>query len=220
MNLKELIALIPEVSRAEAETVISDAVKAGNPIADIDSNDKAATFIAGNRFFKGAYDSGISVKVAEHDERFKKDQLPKLLESEIKKLTGPETDPIKLELAQIKAEREAEKAELKRERLKASALKIAAAEGIPVDDVDRFLADDEDKTAESVRKYASRLKSFRDAAIEAALKDRIGNVGKPQGGNVIPPADLKTQYDAAARANNGMEMLRLKGLMQSANKQE
>lgn len=216
MNLKDIIAKLPEAERAEAEKAIQDAIVAANPVAGITSKEQAAEFISKNPFFKGALDSEISVKIAAHDDRFMADKLPKLLEAEVKKLTGPETDPIRIELNALKAEREAEKAELKREKLTAAALKIALAEGIPGEDVARFIADDEDKTAETVKAYASRLKAYRDAAVESALKERLGNNGQPKGGTSPTPTGLKEQYDAAMTAGNADLALAIQSRMQAA----
>jgi len=197
MNLKDIIAKLPEAERAEAEKVIQDAITAANPVAGIDSKDKAAAFIAGNKDFKAALDSEISVRVAAHDERFMADKFPKLLDAKIKELTGPETDPIKLELAQIKAEREAEKAEAKREKLKAVALKVAATEGIPVDYVERFIDEDDLKTTDTVKAFASSMKAYAKAFHESEMKGKYGNVGAPQGGNAKPPAGKLAEMQAA-----------------------
>jgi len=220
MNLKDVIAKLPEADRAEAEKAITDAIAAGNPLAGVTTNEQAAEFIRKNPLFKGAHDSDISVKVEEHDKRFMADKFPKLLEAEIKKLTGPETDPLKIRIAELEAKDTKREAEATRDKQRAVALKLAAAEGIPVDDIERFLGEDDAKTTESTTAYAKRMKAWRDEAVEKALKERLGNVGAPKGGTVIPPADLKTQYEAAAKAGNGMEMLRLKSLIQAANVQE
>jgi len=183
MNLKDIIGKLPEAERAEAEKTIQDAITAANPLAGVTTKEQAAEFISKNALFKSAHDADISVKVDDHDKRFISDKLPKLLDAEIKKLTGPETDPIKLELAQIKAERAAEKAEAIRDKQKAVALKLAAAEGIPVDDIERFLGDDDTKTTETTTAYAKRLKAWRDEAVESALKGKLGNNGIPKSGN-------------------------------------
>jgi hypothetical protein len=219
MNLKELIAKLPESDRAEAERVVQEAIVAGNPLAGIDSNEKAAAFIETNKFFKGAFDAGISKSNEAHDAKFVKEKLPGLVDAKIRELNPP-TDPRDIKIAEF----EAKLAERERKELLSNqrtiALKIAATEGIPVDDIERFIADNDDATTAQVKAYAARVKAFADAKVEAALKERLGNNGSPKGGNTIPPADLKTQYEAAAKANNGMEMLRLKGLMQAAAIQE
>jgi len=221
MNLTELVAKLPEADRAEAETVIQAAIVAGNPIAGIDTKEKAVEFIAKTPLFDQASMFIRTKAIEAHDAKFKAEELPKLIKAEVAKLTGPETDPLKLEVAQMRAEREAEKAELKREKLTAAALKVAMAEGIPGEDVARFLGDDEEKTTESVKAHAARIKAWRDAQIEATLKERLGNVGKPLGGNTQPAGDLESQFKAAVAAGNADMALVLQGKMQAlaANKQ-
>ncbi|MFA6359057.1 MAG: hypothetical protein WCY09_10465 [Candidatus Omnitrophota bacterium] len=199
MNIKELIALLPEANRADAEKAISEAVVAANPVAGIDSNEKAAAYIQGNKFFKGALDSEISVKIASHDEKFMADKFPKLLDAKVKELTGPETDPIKIELAQIKAERAAEKAEAIKDKQLALAAKLAASEGIPVHKLEKWITDNDDATTAEIKEYAKIIKDFRDAAIEVDRKGRFGNNGEPRGGNITPPADLESRYKEALR---------------------
>jgi hypothetical protein len=198
MNIKELIALVPEGSRADAEKAISEAVVAANPVAGIDSNEKAAAFIQGNKFFKGALDSEISVKIASHDEKFVKDKLPGLVDAKVRELNPPK-DPRDIEIAEIKkqlADRDRKEIEAKQREI---ALKIAAAEGIPVEGIERFIADNDDATSAQVKAYAKRIKDFRDVAVDEAKKGKYGNNGVPRGGNVTPPADLKTQYEAALK---------------------
>lgn len=197
MKLTDIIAKLPEADRAEAEKVIGEAVAAGNVLAGIDSQEKAFELIKKTPILKSAFDAEISTTVKNHDDKFMSDKLPKLVEAKVKELTGPETDPIKLELAQIKAERAAEKAEALKAKHLAIALKIAAEEKIPVDDIERFLGEDEKSTGESVKAYAARIKAFRDAAVEESKTQRFGNVGKPNGGTVAAPGSRLATLEAA-----------------------
>lgn len=214
MNLKDVVAKLPPDIQVEAEKVIQEAIAAGNPLAGIDSKEKVAAFVAKDALFKGYFDSEISRKVEDHDARFQKEKLPAIVEAEIKK-RNPDKDPLRIELDAIKAEREAEKAELKRERLRNLAVKKAADAGIPVDDIERFIEDDEDRTGASVEAFAKRWKSFTDKAVEAALKEKLGNNGQPRGGNITPPGDLESQYTAAVAAGNADLALVLQGKLQT-----
>jgi hypothetical protein len=198
VNLKELIAKLPEDVREAGERVIQEAIVAGNPIAGIDTKEKAVEFIGKNPLFDAAAMYLKTTAIELHDAKFQKDKLPGIVEAEIKK-RNPEKDPLRIELDAMKAEREAEKAELKRERLKALAIKRAADAGIPADDVERFIDEDEDRTTASVDAYAKRWKAYSDKAVEAALKERLGNNGQPRGGNAAPPADLESRYKEALK---------------------
>jgi hypothetical protein len=182
LNLKELVGKLPEADRTEGERVIQEAIKAGNPIAEIVTREAALAYIVKNDVFKAALEEEIRSKVASHDEKFQKEKLPGLVEAEIKK-RNPEKDPLRIELDALKAEREAEKAELKRERLKALAIKKAADAGIPADDIERFIDEDEDRTGAAVDGYAKRWHASVDKAVEAKLKERLGNNGIPKNGD-------------------------------------
>jgi hypothetical protein len=218
MNLKELIAKLPEGDRGEAERVIQEAIIAGNPIAGIDTKEKAVEFINRTPVFEQAAMFLKTTAIELHDAKFQKEKLPGLVEAEIKK-RNPEKDPLRIELDALKAEREAEKAELKRERLKALAIKRAADEGIPVDDIERFIGEDEDRTAASVDGFAKRLKAYADAKVEAALKEKLGNNGQPRGGNAPQaPGDLESQYLAAVKDGNADLALVLQGKLQAAGR--
>jgi hypothetical protein len=188
MNLKDVISKLPEGDRAEAEKVVQEAIAAGNPLAGVTTKEQAAEFISKNQVFKAALDAEISVKIEAHDARFIKEKLPALVDAKIKELNPP-TDPRDIKLAEF----EAKLAERDRKELQANqraiALKIAASEGIPVDDIERFIGDDDIKTTESVKAYAARVKAFADARVEAALQVRYGNTGGPKGGN---PASVKS----------------------------
>lgn len=189
MNIKELIAKLPEADRADAEKVIQDAIVAANPVAGIDSNEKAAAFIQGNKFFKGALDSEISLKIANHDEKFVKEKLPGLVDAKIKELNPP-TDPRDIKLAEFEkklADRDRKELEAKQREI---ALKLAASEGIPVEGIERFIADNDEATMAQVKAHAKSIKDFRDAALEADRKGRFGNNGIPKNGD---PSKAMTQ---------------------------
>jgi hypothetical protein len=229
MNLKDIIGKLQEADRAEAEKTITEAIAAGNPLAGVTTQEHAAKFIDENRLFKSAHDADISRKIAAHDEKFMAESFPKLAkveadkrEQEVMLRLKPDLDPVKaLEIAMKKqaddfaatlAERD-KKEVLGNQR--ALAMKIAASEGIPVDDIERFIGDDDIKTTESVKAYAARVKAFRDAGVESALKERLGNNGAPRGGNIAQPTDLQSQYDAAIKAGNADLALAIQSKMQA-----
>jgi hypothetical protein len=214
MNLKELIGKLPEADRSEGEKAIQEAITASNPVAAIATREAAFEFITKNGFFKAALDEEIRSKVADHDTRFVKEKLPGLVDAKIKELNPP-SDPRDIEIADIKkqlAERDRKELLAKQREI---ALKLAASEGIPVDDIERFIGDDDTKTTESVKAYAARVKAFRDAGVESALKERLGNNGSPRNGNVAAPTDLQSQYDAAIKAGNADLALAIQSKMQA-----
>lgn len=206
LTLKDIVSKLPESDRAEAEKVIGEAVAAGNILAGVDSQEKAFELIKKTPILKSAFDAEISNTVKNHDDKFIAEKLPKLVDARVQELTGPEKDPIKLELAQIKSERAAEKAEAQKAKQLAIALKAAADEKIPADDIERFLGEDDKSTAESVKAYAARIKAFRDNAIEESKKSMFGNIGKPNAGMAPAPgsriAQLQDEYNKLQKAGN------------------
>jgi len=213
LTLKDIVSKLPESDRAEAEKGIGEAVAAGNILAGVDSQEKAFELIKKTPILKSAFDAEISKTVDAHDERFIKDKLPKLVEDKVREMNPPK-DPRDIKLAELEAKMtERDNAE-KKAKLHAAALKIAAEKKIPVEDIERFIADDEDATVRTVNAYAERILAWRNEAIEASKQSQFGNNGKPKNGNIPPVADLQTQYELAAKANNGIEMLRLKSLIQ------
>jgi antitoxin component of RelBE/YafQ-DinJ toxin-antitoxin module len=213
MNLKELVGKLPETDRPAAEAAIQEAITAANPVAGIDSKERAAEYIGKNAYFKAALDAGISRGVEAHDEKFMAEKFPKLAkaeadkrEQEVTARLKPELDPVKALELQIKKQAEdfnsilaeRDKKEV-RDAQRLLALKLAAEEKIPVTHIERFIDDDDEKTTASVKAYAKSLKDYAKAETEAALNKRLGNTGTPKGGAAIPPADLKTRYAEALK---------------------
>jgi hypothetical protein len=193
MNLKELVAKLPEADRAEAETVIQAAIVAGNPIAAIDTKEKAIEFIGKTPLFESASMFIRTKAIEAHDAKFKAEELPKLVEAKMRELNPP-TDPRDIKLAEFEkklAERDRKELEAKQREI---ALRLAASEGIPVDDVERFISDNDDATSAQVKAFATRIKAYRAAGIEEEQKKMYGNVGKPKAGSA-PGAVLKTQAE-------------------------
>jgi hypothetical protein len=211
MNIDEIVALVPEDKREAVKTEFAAFVKVG-------SREDAEKLAREHPHIKSAFDAEISRASAANEARIMKEKLPGMVEAEIKK-RNPEKDPLRIELDTLKAEREAEKAELKRERLKAMAVKLAADEGIPVDDIDRFIDEDEDRTTASVKAYAKRTKAWRDSQIEAELKKRFGNQSSPRTGTVTDDPNLSAQYNALMLAGRTDEAAAISvRLMRERNK--
>lgn len=211
MTNDEIVAMIPEASREAVKAELSALVR-------IDSREAAERLAKEHPHVKSALDAEISRAAATVEARVLKDKLPAAVEAELKK-RNPEKDPLRIELDTLKAEREAEKAELKREKLKALATKLAADEGIPVDDIERFIDADEDATASTVKAYAKRVKSWRDSQIEVELKKRFGNQQAPKAGSAAPEPDMVRQYNALMQAGRTDEAAAISvRLMRERNK--
>jgi len=96
---------------AEFEELLS-----GNTIDGIDSKEKALKLLYEQKLLKAAFDSEISKKIANHDDRFREEKLPSLLDAEREKLRAelnPTETPeqqemreLRLQMQKITAERD------------------------------------------------------------------------------------------------------------------
>lgn len=111
-------------------------------------------------------------KVTQGIESFKKNQLSKLVDEEIKK-RFPEKDPKDIELENIKAELARIQSEKVRESLTNKAMKIASDQRLPLDLVQYFIGEDEDKTTSNLTK----LKEVFDTHIQAMVDEKLKESG-------------------------------------------
>lgn len=219
-TMKEYLAMLPEAERPDAEKAFAAEVVAGNPLAGIDTKEKAAEFIQKNPLFKGAYDADISRVVASHDEKFIAEKVPGLVKAEVEKLTGPEKDPVKLELNAIKKELADNKAAEARATLTAKVLEQAAAKGIPPALAKLCVRDTAEATQSALDEVVKTSTEWRDTHAEKLLKEKLGNNGQPaRGQERQDPKTLKEKYDAAVKAGNGDLALILQTQMQQSAQQ-
>jgi hypothetical protein len=206
MNVEEMVGLLPEAAREEAKGVIQSAIGAANPIAGIDSKEKAAEWIGKNPVFKSALDYERTKAIESHSEKFMREKFPELVDAEIKK-RDPNTDPVKAELAKIRSELAEEKANAKREKLLVKAMELATKEGVPTSHIKRFLEDDEDATTASVSAFIKDWKDGIAAGIEKGLKDKFGNTGVPKGGNTTSVKSMKlSEFEALEPSERAAKM--------------
>lgn len=167
---------------AEIEELIS-----GDSLDAIDNKDKALDVLYQNRLLKAAFDSEISKKIENHDNRFKEEKLPTLLEEARealrRELNPKETEEQKAnrELREMVAKLQAKdkRAELERSLMaKAKELNYdperAAKLAILGDDAEGFMADE-------AAFHAKALESQREKLVNGALG---GN--QPSGGESLP----------------------------------
>jgi hypothetical protein len=170
---------------AEFEELIS-----GDLIDGIDSKDKALELLYNNRLLKAAFDSEISKKIENHDNRFKEEKLPSLLdearESLRRELNPKETEEqkeireMREQLKELKAKEQ--RANLERTLIsKAKELNYdperAAKLAILGDDAEKFMQDE-------AAFHQKALESQKEQLINGAL------AGKPPTGGESLPSDL------------------------------
>ena len=118
------------------------------------------------------------------------EEFKSLVDAKIKELY-PDADPKDTEIAKLKAEFEALKAESVRKDLTNKALTIATEKGLPVDLVNFFVGEDEAATTKNLE----TLETAFSAAVEKVVTERLGKSHKPDGGGVegkLDPAKLAT----------------------------
>lgn len=102
-------------------------------------------------------------------ETFKKSTMPGLIEEEIKKKFPAETEEQK-RLRQLEDEVKASNAEAKRERLLNKAISYATSKGYPIDFLDKFLDEDEEKTIANIEKFGSVYTASVGKSVEEKFK--------------------------------------------------
>ncbi len=205
MTLLEIIAALPVDKQAAAKAEL-DKLEGAVKIA---SREDAEKLIRDNSFLKSAVDAEISKSVASHDEKFKAEKLPKLVEEELKKLQPPPTDPEKAALAERIKKLEADNLEKDktaiREKQRARAIGALAAKGLPEKLADFYLGDDDSGTDAKLNMLFEHVIPWKDKAIESTLRERFGNQPTPSGGGGVPAtvsaklAELQKQYADLAR---------------------
>lgn len=111
-------------------------------------------------------------------ETWKTNNLDKLVNEKVKELY-PEADPKDTELAKLKADLEAMKAESVRKDLTNKALTVATEKGLPIDLISYFVGADEDSTTANLEK----LETAFNAEVEKVVTKRLGKSHKPDAGD-------------------------------------
>ena len=111
-------------------------------------------------------------------ETWKTNNLDKLVSEKVKELY-PEADPKDTELAKLKADLEAMKAESVRKDLTNKALTVATEKGLPIDLISYFVGADEDSTTANLEK----LETAFNAEVEKVVTKRLGKSHKPDAGD-------------------------------------
>lgn len=153
------------------------------------TSDRVSKFLDtedGKKILEPLYHSHFSKSL----ETWKTNNLSKLVDEEHKK-RFPDADPKDTEIAKLKADFEALKAESVRKDLTNKALTIATEKNLPVDLVNFFVGEDEAATTKNLE----TLETAFSAAVEKVVTERLGKSHKPDGGGIegkLDPAKLAT----------------------------
>jgi hypothetical protein len=126
-------------------------------------------FLESNDEGKKLFQSLSDAKVTQGIESFKKNNLSKLIDEEVKK-RFPEKDEKDIELENIKAELAKMQSEKTRESLTNKAIKFANEQKLPLDLVDYFIGEDEEKTTGNLTKLKEVFDNHLQLLVDEKLK--------------------------------------------------
>lgn len=106
------------------------------------------------------------------------EEFKSLVDAKIKELY-PDADPKDTEIAKLKADFEALKAESLRKDLTNKALTIATEKGLPVDLINFFVGENEETTTKNLE----TLETAFSAAVEKVVSEKLGKSHKPDAGS-------------------------------------
>ena len=157
--------------------------------------------LADNQHLKSYLDSMISRAVASHDEKFKAEKLPGIVDDEIKKRSPKPKDPEVAALYdEVKALKEA-KAQAEREIFIANQRSRVAPKlselGLDAELADMFIGSDDAATEAKLGAFTKAFTKARDGHVERVLKERFGNMPMPSSGN----SNVTTREAMVARMN-------------------
>ncbi|ADL08037.1 DUF4355 domain-containing protein [Thermosediminibacter oceani] len=143
--------------------------------------EKVKSLVNENPEFKSWFDSERDKHLQKGLEKWKSNNLQKLIDEEIKR-RYPEKDEKDIEIAKLRAEFEKMKAEALRKDLTNKALKIAQERGLPTEIIDFFVGEDERTTTDNLMK----LERVFNEAVNNIVQQRLK-------GTYQPPKETETQ---------------------------
>lgn len=153
-------------------------------------------------YYTSALDSGISKAVNSHDEKFKKEKLPGIIESEIKKRSNEGKSETEIQLQEMKEQLEKMKAEKLKADMSAKYTKVLSEKGLSAELIDFVLGADDETTTANIDKINSIIGNVANSRV----KEKIGessykqegisnsNVGKITWEQVVENPKLYSDY--------------------------
>ena len=126
-------------------------------------------------YYQSSFDSAVGKAVTNHDEKFKKEKLPKLLEEEVQKKLNADLTPEQKQIKEMQAQIDAMRAEKERAELLNANSKKLKEQGLNTD-LAKYINCDED---------IAFFKEFIDSSVQAGVKAKLGE------SNYKPPVDVK-----------------------------
>lgn len=124
----------------------------------------------GKKLIQPKLDAYATKAQKSHDEKFKKNDLPILIEEEIKK-RYPEKDSKDLRIEKLEREQAQSKKDNAREKNYNKAIKLATDKNIPADLLDYFVTDDETATNDNLAKLIDAMSKHDEAIKTEVMKN-------------------------------------------------
>lgn len=203
---------ISQNSKDEKITQFLDAVR---PINDTVVSTYLKDSENGKKLFTALTDQKVGQAITSHDEKFKKEKLPGLIEDEIKKRFPDETEEQKRIRQQDDRIKTLED-ENKKEKLRSKALELITEFKLPFAPlVDSFLGEDEDATVKKLQAF----KDVYDKSVQDAVTEAVGSSnGRKPKERTEDPKTLQAMLEQARKSGNMLEVIRIKNKMAELDK--
>jgi hypothetical protein len=182
LTIDDVIGLVPAEKKAEVGATIDAYKKSVITIpASVAEADK---YLEEHPTFRSALDSRISRAVLSHDEKFKADKLPTLIEEEYKK-RNPAKDPKELELEKLRGEMDKIKKDAAYDKQKARALAKLAEKGLPAKLADRYTGYTDEETDAAIADLLGTVEPFLNEREKKIKEELISKAPAPEGGKDV-----------------------------------
>lgn len=186
MALTDFVDALPEDKREAYKAEIATAVQ-------IKDRETVAKLFREHKDVKAEFDAEISRMALKHEEKFRAEKLPSLVEEEYRKRNPP-----KDEREKALEEMRGQLAKMQREALlkdrRVTALQKLTENGIPSELADFALDEDESVFNAKVERLLG-LKAWGDSLVNKALSEKLGNQGKPKGGDGGGKSISRAEFD-------------------------
>ena len=195
MNIEELVALIPEDKRTEANELLKKAVL-------IETRADAEKLIDNNQQVRSVLDAVTSKRVDNALQKFQAEKMEPMLHEQVQaklKELNPEKQPWELELESVKKELAQTKADALRKEMTALAVSKAQELGLPANPefISRFVGQDQDSTLEQIQRLAGDiLTPWRESAVTEMRTKLTNGAGKQEQGASTAKIISRTDFNA------------------------
>lgn len=197
MALKDYAELLPEDKREAYKAEIDKAVF-------IESKEDAERIAATNQYMKAVSQSIIDKRFQDREEKFKKDELPKLLEEERKK---GQKQPWEIEIEKLKKENEDAKRETALEKQRTRAMAKLSELKMPAKLADKYTGLTDEETDSLLKELVDTIMPWKDKAV-TEIKERYGTQKDPIGGDGADKGTMSRREFEALPADKKTEVAR------------